>query len=402
MIDFTETLMLLRAYVQYSLGDACGGLLSIKDEIPSYNVYALKAIPICSACYKEKRLGKFCIDFYKNIEEGKGTVLCPFGIVLEYSKIKTSFGFFSMVAQTGTSSSLTVKELVNQLPRKLKKLATNAIEETKSYRHYSLKDYDALDRFQDIVETILAGRVAESMRALTHEILTPIQGAVNDLEHITKKVTEFGVEIPEIERLTKNILTTVQISKRISLLLSSDVSYNEQSFRKVTVHKIIDAISLRYRSIAEDKKIVIKHGYNSGPKLVEAVPDQLEMVFNILIENAIKYSFYGFPDKPTVININYKSENPKFLEVTVESLGCFITYEEIKERRIFELGYRGEFSTDRRRKGTGSGLYIADKIMRAHSGRIEVSSRQLENESDPPVAVNRFTVFLPVYQDSSN
>ena len=85
------------------------------------------------------------------------------------------------------------------------------------------------------------------------------------------------------------------------------------------------------------------------------------------------------------------------LKVSIKSYGCPITKDEIRERKIFELGYRGEFSGDRGRQGTGSGLYIADRIVYAHYGKIEVESRTTESPTGEEQALNIFSVFWPKY-----
>ena len=55
--------------------------------------------------------------------------------------------------------------------------------------------------------------------------------------------------------------------------------------------------------------------------------------------------------------------------------------EELETGLIFEMGYRGQLSTDRGRLGTGIGLTDAQRAARAHGGDIEISSRPATDTS---------------------
>ncbi len=56
--------------------------------------------------------------------------------------------------------------------------------------------------------------------------------------------------------------------------------------------------------------------------------------------------------------------------------------DEIEQGLIFQLGYRGAFSGDKGRVGTGIGLYDALKTARAHNGDITIESIPTRSQND--------------------
>ena len=166
--------------------------------------------------------------------------------------------------------------------------------------------------------------------------------------------------------------------------------------RKVTVNKMIDDIIIKLKSLAEEKNVAIKQNFNKHDKIVEAIPNQLNIVLTNIIQNAIKYSYSGFDDLHQKVIIDYDSDG-NFLIIKVINFGVRIDIEEIKNGKLFELGYRGKYSSDKNRKGTGTGLYISNQIVKIHGGIIEISSKPLNKENDFTKSKNVFSIFWPVY-----
>lgn len=101
--------------------------------------------------------------------------------------------------------------------------------------------------------------------------------------------------------------------------------------------------------------------------------DLLRALSNVL-HNAIKYSWQrDGATVPWVAIRTGRSGDSVFIEF--ESWGVPITAEEVERGLIFEIGYRGQWSTDRGRLGTGIGLTDAKRAAQSHGGDIEVTSR---------------------------
>ncbi len=393
MIDLERTKILLTAYTHY-YSEICNcGFHSDDLEFPNYSWSSGIKPETCNLLDENMRINKKCKDFYLYLNVGIGEVVCPMGVLIKYNRVKTAFGVFTMLTQKKYHSSISSK-LLSDFPRKIKKTLKKKLSlQTEDVIYLSDKYDDVMvEEFSNIVETVFAGRLSESMRAITHEILTPVQGVINDVRVLKSQMDENKEANDTLEVLELNIGQISRLSKHISILLNPQLNITEQSARKVIIHKEINYIWERYTSLTEDRKLKLDHKKNRGGLYVEAVPDQIGVLFNILIENAIKYSFEGFENKPNKIIVDYK-DLKRFLEISVETLGCLI--ENYEYSKIFELGYRGVNSNERFRNGTGSGLYIAKNIVNSHHGEIFVTSHKIEVNNDAPLGKNKFTVRLP-------
>ncbi|AQT68850.1 Sensor kinase CusS [Anaerohalosphaera lusitana] len=151
--------------------------------------------------------------------------------------------------------------------------------------------------------------------------------------------------------------------------------------------------------MAQKKNLEFKINYNSGYREVEAVPDQIGIVLRCLLENAAKYSFNGKPNDKRKISVRFNNVylgEKRALEISIQNYGCPISLEEASSRRIFQLGYRGEYSGEGGRQGTGTGLYLVDRITTAHKGRIDVHSKP-DGPAENNQAVNTFVLTWPRY-----
>jgi signal transduction histidine kinase len=97
-------------------------------------------------------------------------------------------------------------------------------------------------------------------------------------------------------------------------------------------------------------------------------------VLSNLLHNAIKYTWRR--DKTIMPWVQVRAfQEGQFICVEFENWGVPISHEEIEQKLIFQLGYRGKWSTDRGRLGTGIGLTDADRVARVHGGEIRVESK---------------------------
>jgi two-component system sensor histidine kinase CiaH len=115
--------------------------------------------------------------------------------------------------------------------------------------------------------------------------------------------------------------------------------------------------------------------------LIHAVDKEsfYSLVYNIA-ENAVKYS----TENQGLIDIELKSFNGSILLI-VKDQGIGIPVSE--KSKVFDQFYRIGQEEVRSSKGTGLGLYIANQIAKAHSGKISIS------DNNPSGSV--FTVQFP-------
>lgn len=404
MISLNDTLKVLRNHMRMALQHVPAGTWTSRQRIPVYVCTRHGIPPICRACQRHGEVKIICSEFYATLSSGEHQVVCPFGINISYLRTDNapiSIGVFLQTGFTPEAFSANTISNFNRVPKKAVKLGFRT---TRSFKFYSIDASAKLDLLGRTLETLLAGRVAASMRVLTHQILTPVQGVMSDLQNIRYKHTNDDHSDDEriLTLMQSNIDEINSVAKQVHVLLSEDITPSSERIRRIVVHKVVKKACGRLESVAAKKGLRFDNSYNNGIQNVEAVPDQLDIVFRCLLDNAAKYSFGGKVGRERTISIHYEDgdlDGVQTLKVSIQNYGCVITEEEIEQESLFELGYRGEYSGDRGRQGTGSGLYIADRIVEAHFGTIEVESRT-DGDPDKHQAINTFTVYWPrVFSD---
>jgi two-component system phosphate regulon sensor histidine kinase PhoR len=94
----------------------------------------------------------------------------------------------------------------------------------------------------------------------------------------------------------------------------------------------------------------------------------LELIFSNLIDNAVKYG-----GEPPRVDVSAQALSGQRVRVSVRNNGQGIPYDD--RRKIFRIFYRGGSELERRRKGTGLGLYIVHTLVRRLKGKISVHDR---------------------------
>ena len=137
--------------------------------------------------------------------------------------------------------------------------------------------------------------------------------------------------------------------------------------------KSIDSLS----QLAIEKSIEIKFSSKELPPL-EVDPDEIEIILNNLISNAIKYNVKN--GKVDVI-INYQGDK---LIIEIKDTGIGMNEEE--SRKIFNDFIRIKNEKTKNIAGSGLGLSIVKKISSYYGGTIDVTSK--------PGSGSRFKVIL--------
>ncbi len=114
---------------------------------------------------------------------------------------------------------------------------------------------------------------------------------------------------------------------------------------------------------------------------IRADREALTLALRNLLDNAVKYS----PDHSTV-SVFVESQDG-LAGIVVQDRGVGIPKPE--QREVFRKFTRGSAAKQLNVKGTGIGLAMADQIVKAHGGRLELASE--------PGCGSRFTILLPLH-----
>jgi heavy metal sensor kinase len=243
------------------------------------------------------------------------------------------------------------------------------------------------DEMDDLIRTINAmiarlessfKRMAEFTADASHELKTPLCAMRGEAEVLLlkeRKAEEYqeGLAhfIEQFDHLNQMINDLILLSK----LDTAEVALKMAPLR---LDLLIKDLCNFFQVLAEQKNIALEIGTLEE---VTVIGDKirLQQLFTNLIDNAIKYTTQG------AIRVAAKKDEDA-VAIKIVDTGMGIPEEE--REKIFKRFYRMDKSRSRETGGVGLGLSIAEWVVHAHHGRIEVDSE-----------INRgstFTVYLPL------
>ena len=199
------------------------------------------------------------------------------------------------------------------------------------------------------------------MMAITHELKTPIAVTKLNLETLQKRKLEEAQQ----QKLINN---TLQEANRMNalcnnLLLSSQMESQAYQMTNENLN-LSDIITTCVKDFMI--RFPLKKMATSIEENIFVVGDSflLQMAFNNLIENAIKYS-----SKDSQIDVVLtKNENKCKIEINDEGNGI----PDSDKIKVFEKFYRTGSTATQQSKGTGIGLFLVKRIITAHQANVYV------------------------------
>jgi signal transduction histidine kinase len=216
-----------------------------------------------------------------------------------------------------------------------------------------------------------------------HELKTPVAILKSTLqsllqEHRTDESYRAGIadalsDVDRLETLLHSMLRLARADLEAGGAAPSQLS-------NVDVVGTCESAVARLATLAQGRGTKISLVVSNDKLIVRAEPEDLEIVWANLIENAIRY---GPPDSEVKVSATRRNG---FVSVAVEDSGPGIATSELS--KIFERFHRGDQSRSRDSGGYGLGLAIAKGFVERYGGSITASSLVLGG--------TRISVELPV------
>ncbi len=244
------------------------------------------------------------------------------------------------------------------------------------------KLFGGIEIFRDVSEKVeLEEQKARFFSSLSHELKTPLSNMQGYLRLL------LDGDAGEINDLQEEFLTTIykeeqKLARYIEELLDmgsfegTDYSY-QRNLLDLTA--LLKNLASSFSAEAVSKELNFNTEIEPGLALF-GDSERLSQAFSNLIGNAIKYTEQGSVSLKAAF-----SEADDEIVITVQDSGIGIP--EKDRQAIFEMFYRVEDKDVRSKGGTGVGLYIAERVIGRHGGRIELESI--------PGKGTTFTVYLP-------
>lgn len=228
------------------------------------------------------------------------------------------------------------------------------------------------DEIGDLCETInyMAEELGNAERlknefisSVSHELRTPLTAIKGWSETILDS------DAVDRETVEKGMRVIISESDRLSLMVEELLDFSRmQSGRLKLVIDRIDLLAeleeavLMYTEKARREKIELTYREDLDTAVVMADKNRLRQVFINIIDNAIKYS-----DAGGSVRVSAAQEGQD-VAITVADSGCGISPQDLP--RVKQKFYKANAT----RRGSGIGLAVADEIVTALCGTMEVGS----------------------------
>jgi K+-sensing histidine kinase KdpD len=215
------------------------------------------------------------------------------------------------------------------------------------------------------------------MSAAAHELKTPLTTIQAYSQLAKKKIQQ---ESPVKAIWIESILSS---SRKLHILITELFSMTQMKMGVFRYSFARTGLSELIAKVVADNKILYKRSIYFINKLgkdsafIEADATKLELVFQNVIGNAIKYS------KPTTpIRIVLKEKDDHYL-TTITDKGRGMDKQDLEH--IFDPFYRGKRNKS---SGLGLGMHLCKEIIEAHHGEIIVTSKPKEG--------TKVSIYLPL------
>ncbi|HSJ95830.1 MAG TPA: HAMP domain-containing sensor histidine kinase, partial [Myxococcota bacterium] len=220
------------------------------------------------------------------------------------------------------------------------------------------------ERFNELADALARKRQEEMafLGAVAHDIRNPLSVLANSLASLGARPLDaqterlfavLGRQVEQIGRLVADLLDAAQL-EATQLPLRMETCDLRQSAQQVA-----DLLSLR----PDGERVELRLA--EEPILVHGDPSRLHQALANVVGNALKYS-----PKESAVRVAVQRASGA-AEVSVTDHGPGISPAD--RAALFEP-FRRAAGADRIGPGAGLGLFISDRIVRAHGGRIELES----------------------------
>ncbi|MDV4150554.1 ATP-binding protein [Clostridium sp. AL.422] len=162
----------------------------------------------------------------------------------------------------------------------------------------------------------------------------------------------------QIERMAKLIDEMLSLAKL-------DTGKELVEFTSFNISKLINNVLLTFEAVLFEYNIELLSNIEDEV-FIKGDKESIKKVFNILLDNAIKYT-----NKNGKIDVSLSQDKNK-IKLKVKNTGEGIKKEDLE--KIFERFYRVDTSRARETGGYGLGLSIAKSIVESHNGKIYAES----------------------------
>jgi signal transduction histidine kinase len=301
----------------------------------------------------------------------------------ELGKLGRNFNRMLKTIRETHEQNVQLLRQVNQFNEELtRKIEAATSELAKRNEELRLLNEALFESQRQLSQSEKLAAVGQVTAAMAHQIGTPL----NSISGYIQLILQDGNLQPKDRDRLKIIESQLdRLADSVKNLLSSTRPPKPQ-LRTLDVNEVLEELIHLSEPwfLARNVRFSITLSPNLPPLLGD--PTHLQTLFLNLITNALDAMPQGgvLTIKTRQVSPPFSSEDGRWLEISIIDTGIGITEE--SKKRIFDPF----FTTKKMGEGTGLGLPICEKIIKEHSGRIEVESEVGKG--------SRFSIFIPAVE----
>ena len=231
---------------------------------------------------------------------------------------------------------------------------------------------DELGRLTRVLNDMLGRlyRVIESHRRFasdaSHELRSPLAALRSQVEVALRRPRSAEEYRAVLESCLEDVERLSRLADDLLELARADAERLDLELSEVEVAPVVASVESDLAADARARRVELRAEVPAGLAVI-ADERRLRRVIANLVGNAIQYSR---PEGGTVVVAAGGDVGEAWVEVRDDGIGL----DEAERRQAFERFWRADAARTVRRSGTGLGLAICREIVRAHGGRIDVTS----------------------------
>ncbi|MCX7981398.1 MAG: ATP-binding protein [Syntrophales bacterium] len=207
---------------------------------------------------------------------------------------------------------------------------------------------------------------SEFLANVTHELKTPLTAIIGYIESLMSSDLKRNEREKFLNILQKQANRLNRLVDDLILLTHLEQGTIELNTAEVSISGMLEEITPTILPRMEEKGLTFETQIPSPEPVILGDYDRIYQALLNILDNAIKYT-----DKGKVV-LKVEPERSGFITVEISDTGIGIP--PIHLPRLGERFYRVDRDRSRKLGGTGLGLSIVRHIMKAHGGKMEITS----------------------------
>jgi signal transduction histidine kinase len=201
---------------------------------------------------------------------------------------------------------------------------------------------------------------------VSHELRTPLTLILLTLESLQQAADQLPAGTRQhLDRMEKSSSRLLKLINDLLDLAKLEAGKMRLRYDPVDLKQLLMGVLIPFRVLADGKGLSMRLDVPEAVETVYADPEKLDLVFQNLISNALKFTQSG----EVVATI---TQDEKYVHASVRDTGLGIDHSDLAT--IFDRFSQADSSGTRRFGGTGIGLALVKETVELHGGIISVTS----------------------------